>query len=119
MADGYVFTLNLTQESAGQSSSYTLNADPESVSTGTNHFYINSRGADIHTNQNRPAQRYRPVVQRVIAVFARPLCFVTFRVTSWMVFSKQKFDPRNHTNQHEEQISKISWETKRVGTDDH
>jgi hypothetical protein len=55
VADGYVFTLKVTPKSAGQLSSYTLNADPQSVSTGTTHFYIDSSGADIHSNQNQPA----------------------------------------------------------------
>jgi type II secretory pathway pseudopilin PulG len=62
--DGYVFTLNLTPKSAGQLSSYSLNADPQSASTGTNHFYIDSRGADIHTNPNQPASASDPLFRK-------------------------------------------------------
>jgi type II secretory pathway pseudopilin PulG len=55
VADGYVFDLKVTPRTKEAQSFYTLYADPQSVSTGTNHFYIDSRSADIHTNQNQPA----------------------------------------------------------------
>ena len=54
-ADGYVLTLKLTGKSSGHPASYTLNADPQSGKTGTNHFYMDSSSADIHVNPNQPA----------------------------------------------------------------
>jgi hypothetical protein len=62
--DGYVFTLNVTPKSVGQLSSYSLNADPQSVSTGTNHFYIDSRSADIHTNPSQSASASDPLFRK-------------------------------------------------------
>jgi Tfp pilus assembly protein PilE len=62
--DGYVFTLNVTPKTAGQASSYTLNSDPQNANTGTNHFYIDSRSAEIHTNPNQPASATDPLFSR-------------------------------------------------------
>ena len=59
--DGYVFTLNVTPKTAGQASSYSLNSDPQSANAGTNHFYIDSRSAEIHTNPNQPASATDPL----------------------------------------------------------
>jgi hypothetical protein len=38
-ADGYLFKLNIIPKTSSQPTSYTLNADPVSDSTGKNHFY--------------------------------------------------------------------------------
>src|SRR5882724_8370833 len=38
-ADGYVYTMKLTTKTSGAPTSYTLNADPQSEGSGTNHFY--------------------------------------------------------------------------------
>jgi hypothetical protein len=62
--DGYVFTLNVTPKTAGQASSYTLNSDPQNANTGANHFYIDSRSAEIHTNPNQPASATDPLFSR-------------------------------------------------------
>lgn len=64
VADGYVFTLNVTTKSAGQLSSYTLNSDPESANTGASHFYIDSRSAEIHTNPNQSASATDPLYDK-------------------------------------------------------
>jgi type IV pilus assembly protein PilE len=50
VTDGYVLTLKVTPKSASQPTSYTLNADPQTDSTGTNHFYIDSADGTIHVN---------------------------------------------------------------------
>ncbi len=55
IVDGYVFTLRVTQKTTSQPSSYTLNADPQSESTGKNHFYIGSLSGLIHANPDKPA----------------------------------------------------------------
>lgn len=59
--DGYVFTLKVTPKTAGAPSSYTLNADPQTDSSGTNHFYIDSNDSSIHLNQTQPASTSDPV----------------------------------------------------------
>ncbi len=54
-ADGYIFTLKVIPKSATQPTSYTLNADPQTDSTGTNHFYLDSTDGSIHVNAAQPA----------------------------------------------------------------
>jgi len=53
--DGYILTLKVTPSTSSQSSSYTLNADPQSWKTGANHFYVNSTSESIHMNPDQPA----------------------------------------------------------------
>ena len=55
VADGYVFNLSVTPKTVSQPSSYTLNADPLSATTGKLHFYIHSNSPALHVNPNRPA----------------------------------------------------------------
>ena len=66
VADGYIFNLKVTPKSANQSTSYTLNADPQQTegvgATGTNHYYVDSTGAGIHLNQGQPASANDPVL---------------------------------------------------------
>jgi prepilin-type N-terminal cleavage/methylation domain-containing protein len=59
--DGYVFTLKVTPKTAGAPTSYTLNADPQTDSSGTNHFYIDSTDSSIHVNAAQPAGPGDPV----------------------------------------------------------
>ena len=59
--DGYVYTLKVTPKTSGTSSSYTLNADPQSDNTGTNHFYLDSSDSSIHVNATQPASPTDPV----------------------------------------------------------
>jgi prepilin-type N-terminal cleavage/methylation domain-containing protein len=61
VADGYIYTLNVTPKTANSSSSYTLNADPVDASSGTNHFYIDSNDSSIHVNTAQPAGAKDPV----------------------------------------------------------
>lgn len=61
VADGYLFTLNVTPKTANSSSSYTLNADPIDAGSGTNHFYIDSTDSSIHVNPAQPAGPKDPV----------------------------------------------------------
>ena len=60
MADGYVLSLSVTQKTGSQPSSYTLNADPLSASTGKKHFYIDSESPTIHVNPERTARPNDP-----------------------------------------------------------
>src|SRR2546426_6305882 len=55
VADGYTFTLKLKPKTPSGPASYTLNADPQTDSTGKNHFYIDSNGGTIHVNADQPA----------------------------------------------------------------
>src|SRR6266850_5922416 len=59
--DGYIFTLKVTPKTAGAPTSYTLNADPQTESSGTNHFYIDSTDSSIHINAAQPAGSADPV----------------------------------------------------------
>ena len=59
--DGYIFTLKVTPKTAGSPTSYTLNADPQTDGTGTNHFYIDSSDSSIHINKAQPAGPGDPV----------------------------------------------------------
>jgi len=61
LADGYIYTLKVTPKSASQPTSYTLNADPQSDSSGKNHFYIDSTDSSIHVNPDQPAGPNDPV----------------------------------------------------------
>ncbi len=53
--DSYTFRLNVKPKTSGQPSSFTLNADPKNDPTSGRHFYIDSTGATIHVNPDRPA----------------------------------------------------------------
>jgi type II secretory pathway pseudopilin PulG len=53
--DGYVLILKVTPRTSNQLSSYTLNCDPSSESTGRNHFYLDSTGPTIRVNSNQAA----------------------------------------------------------------
>ena len=61
LADGYLFNLKVTPKTAGSAASYTLNADPQSDGTGTNHFYIDSSDSSIHLSPAQPAGPSDPV----------------------------------------------------------
>jgi len=61
IVDGYVLTLKVTPKSANATSSYTLNGDPQSNNSGTNHFYIDSDDSSIHLNPSQPAGPSDPV----------------------------------------------------------
>ena len=58
--DGYVFNLNIVPKTSSQPTSYTLNADPQSVATGTNHYYLDSNSSTIHVNPDQPASASDP-----------------------------------------------------------
>ena len=60
-ADGYIFTLKVTPKTSGAPTSYTLNADPQTTRSGTNHFYIDSNDSSIHVNAAQPAGPSDPV----------------------------------------------------------
>lgn len=62
LADGYIYTLKVTPKSASQPTSFTLNADPQSDSSGKNHFYIDSTDSSIHVNPDQAAGPNDPVI---------------------------------------------------------
>ena len=53
--DGYIFTLKVVPKSATVPASYTLNADPQTDTTGGNHYYVDSADGSIHVNAAQPA----------------------------------------------------------------
>lgn len=59
--DGYTLTLKVTPKTASTPASYTLNADPQATSSGTNHFYLDSSDSSIHVNAAQPAGPGDPV----------------------------------------------------------
>src|SRR5712692_5826883 len=61
IADGYILTLKVTPKTATSPTSYTLNADPQTDSSGTNHFYIDSTDSSIHVNATQAAGPGDPV----------------------------------------------------------
>jgi prepilin-type N-terminal cleavage/methylation domain-containing protein len=61
VVDGYILTLKVTPKSASQPTSYTLNADPQTDGSGTNHFYIDSSDSSIHVNPTQAAGPSDPV----------------------------------------------------------
>jgi type II secretory pathway pseudopilin PulG len=61
IVDGYVLTLKVTPKTSGAPTSYTLNADPQSSGSGTNHFYLDSSDSSIHVNPAQPAGSGDPV----------------------------------------------------------
>ena len=60
IVDGYIYTLKVTLKTAGQKTSFALNADPESMTTGSKHFYIDDVSATIRVNSERPANAGDP-----------------------------------------------------------
>ena len=60
ITDGYVFNLNIVPKTSSQPTSFTLNADPQSGATGTNHYYIDSNSFAIHVNPDEPASPTDP-----------------------------------------------------------
>ena len=59
--DGYVYTLKVTPKTTGAPTSYTLNADPQTSRSGTNHFYLDSNDSSIHLNATQAAGPGDPV----------------------------------------------------------
>ena len=60
MADGYTFTLKLKLKTPSGPAFYTLNADPQTDSTGKNHFFIDSTSGTIHVNSTQPGSATDP-----------------------------------------------------------
>jgi len=61
-ADGYVLNMKVTPKTPTSPTSYTLNADPDSDSSGKRHFYIDSGDGAIHVNQDQAAGPNDPVL---------------------------------------------------------
>jgi Tfp pilus assembly protein PilE len=59
-ADGYLFNLKVMPKASGQISSYALNADPQSDTKGSRHFYIDSTSETIHANPDHSANASDP-----------------------------------------------------------
>lgn len=60
--DGYVFILQITPRTPAQPSSYMLNVDPQSNSTGNRHFYLDSTDNLVRVNPDHPAGPTDPSV---------------------------------------------------------
>jgi Tfp pilus assembly protein PilE len=60
VVDGYTFTLKVTPKTTSLQTSYTLNADAQSNTTGKKHFYLDSTGGTIHVNPDQPASSSDP-----------------------------------------------------------
>ena len=61
VADGYVLTMKVVPKTPTSTSSYTLNADPQDASSGTNHFFLDSNDSSIHINPTQSAGTNDPV----------------------------------------------------------
>lgn len=55
IVDGYVYDLKVRPASAGQKSTFTVNADPENPGTGIRHFFIDDKSSIVRVNRNGPA----------------------------------------------------------------
>lgn len=53
--NGYIFDLKVQKHASGQPSFWSVNADPESESGGTRHFYADSNTSNIRTSDEGPA----------------------------------------------------------------
>ncbi len=63
-ADGYVLVLSLTPRTAKLDSSFAVAADPQSSSSGTKHFYLDSGSGQIHVNNDGPAGPDDPLLNQ-------------------------------------------------------
>jgi prepilin-type N-terminal cleavage/methylation domain-containing protein len=61
--NGYVYTMTLRERSAGQTPFFSVKADPESSSSGTRHFYIDSEKSTIKVNDEGDAGPDSPSLQ--------------------------------------------------------
>lgn len=55
VVSGYVFTLKLTAKASGQPAFYTINADPQTDTTGKNHYYVDANSDMVKVNATQPA----------------------------------------------------------------
>ena len=62
--DGYIYVLRVMPPRAGQKASFALNADPESATAGTKHFFINDTSSTIHVKSDQPASAEDPALVR-------------------------------------------------------
>jgi prepilin-type N-terminal cleavage/methylation domain-containing protein len=61
--NGYVFTMTVRERSTGSPAFYSVKADPESPSTGSRHFYIDSDKSTIKVNDEGEAGPDSPSLQ--------------------------------------------------------
>jgi prepilin-type N-terminal cleavage/methylation domain-containing protein len=61
--NGYVYTMSLRERSAGQAPFFSVKADPESATSGTRHFYIDSDKSTIKVNDEGEATADSPSLQ--------------------------------------------------------
>lgn len=53
--NGYVFTLKTQKSANGKVNFYSVNADPETATSGSRHFYVDSDGSTIKVNEEGEA----------------------------------------------------------------
>lgn len=58
--NGYIFELKVEKRSAGKSPFWSVNADPESPTSGTRHFYQDSDTSNIRVSEEGPASKQSP-----------------------------------------------------------
>ena len=61
--NGYIYTLKLQKRASGTPPFYSVNADPESPTTGTRHFYVDSSKSTIKYNDEGEAGPDSPSLQ--------------------------------------------------------
>ena len=64
LVSGYIFTMKLTPKASGQPASYTINADPQTETTGSNHYYVDANSDMVKVNAQQPAGPDDPPVQQ-------------------------------------------------------
>lgn len=61
---GYVFTMKITPKASGQPAAYTVNADPQTDTSGTNHFYLDASSDTVKVNAQQPAGPEDPPISQ-------------------------------------------------------
>lgn len=62
VVNGYVFTLKTTKSNNGKANFYSVNADPETPTSGSRHFYVDSDGSTIKVNETGEAGPTSPAL---------------------------------------------------------
>lgn len=55
VVSGYIFTMKITPKASGQPAFYTINADPQTETTGSNHYYVDANSDTVKVNAQQPA----------------------------------------------------------------
>ncbi len=58
--NGYIFSLKVDKHAAGKPAFWSVNADPETPTSGTRHFYQDSNTSNIRSSEDGPASPQSP-----------------------------------------------------------